>query len=233
MTSRLEFALRREEDRAAGGEESHGADTQRSHQGRRVRRRRCVVAAVRWCRANRCSPTACRRASCRCRSRRRSPFRRSPCRCAATPPPTTTACRCEPTPLEIVPGFQTMFFTYDGTVPGPTIKVNQGRQAVVRHMQHAAERPPDARLRAVDIGAPARLGVAAAVRRLRERHHPSRAVQGLPLPELPARANALVPRPRHPSHGRERVPRAGRPVPHVRPAGAGVADPARPATTCR
>ena len=27
-----------------------------------------------------------------------------------------------------------MFFTYDGTVPGPTIKVNQGRAAVVRHI---------------------------------------------------------------------------------------------------
>ncbi len=38
------------------------------------------------------------------------------------------------TPIEIVPGFKTMFFAYDGTVPGPTIQVDQGRQAVVRHI---------------------------------------------------------------------------------------------------
>ena len=35
--------------------------------------------------------------------------------------------------FEIVPGFQTMFFTYDGSVPGPTIRVNQNRKVVVRH----------------------------------------------------------------------------------------------------
>jgi spore coat protein A len=34
---------------------------------------------------------------------------------------------------EVVPGFQTMFFTYNGTVPGPTIRVSQGRKTVVRH----------------------------------------------------------------------------------------------------
>jgi FtsP/CotA-like multicopper oxidase with cupredoxin domain len=38
------------------------------------------------------------------------------------------------TPIEVVPGFKTMFFAYDGVVPGPTIKVNQGRQAIVRHI---------------------------------------------------------------------------------------------------
>ena len=46
------------------------------------------------------------------------------------------------TPLEIVPGFKTMFFTYDGTVPGPTIKVNQGRAAVVRHINTLPEVHP-------------------------------------------------------------------------------------------
>ena len=37
------------------------------------------------------------------------------------------------TKIEIVPGFQTMFFAYNGVAPGPTIKVDQGREAVVRH----------------------------------------------------------------------------------------------------
>ena len=38
-----------------------------------------------------------------------------------------------PTYSEIVPGYQTLLFGYEGSVPGPTIKVNRGRKAVVRH----------------------------------------------------------------------------------------------------
>jgi FtsP/CotA-like multicopper oxidase with cupredoxin domain len=38
-----------------------------------------------------------------------------------------------PTYSEIVPGYQTLLFGYEGSVPGPTIKVSQGRKAVVRH----------------------------------------------------------------------------------------------------
>jgi FtsP/CotA-like multicopper oxidase with cupredoxin domain len=34
---------------------------------------------------------------------------------------------------EIVPGYQTLMFGYEGSVPGPTIKVSQGRPALVRH----------------------------------------------------------------------------------------------------
>jgi spore coat protein A, manganese oxidase len=37
------------------------------------------------------------------------------------------------TPIEVIPGFQTPFFAYNGSVPGPTIKVERGRQVVVRH----------------------------------------------------------------------------------------------------
>jgi FtsP/CotA-like multicopper oxidase with cupredoxin domain len=37
------------------------------------------------------------------------------------------------TPLEVIPGYRTMFFAYEGAVPGPTIKVDQGRRVVVRH----------------------------------------------------------------------------------------------------
>ncbi|MEY2583909.1 MAG: hypothetical protein QOE09_3758 [Ilumatobacteraceae bacterium] len=35
--------------------------------------------------------------------------------------------------LEVLPGYQTMFFAYDGSVPGPTIKVDRYRKTVVRH----------------------------------------------------------------------------------------------------
>ena len=38
-----------------------------------------------------------------------------------------------PTSAEIVPGYQTMLFGYEGSVPGPTIKVHQGRRTVVRN----------------------------------------------------------------------------------------------------
>ncbi|HZX55540.1 MAG TPA: multicopper oxidase domain-containing protein [Ilumatobacteraceae bacterium] len=38
------------------------------------------------------------------------------------------------TPLEVIPGFKTMFFAYEGSVPGPTIQANQGRKVVVRHI---------------------------------------------------------------------------------------------------
>ena len=37
---------------------------------------------------------------------------------------------------EIVPGYKTLLFGYDGSVPGPTINVNQGKQAVVRHINN-------------------------------------------------------------------------------------------------
>jgi FtsP/CotA-like multicopper oxidase with cupredoxin domain len=37
---------------------------------------------------------------------------------------------------EILPGFSTMVFGYNGSVPGPTIVATQGRQVVVRHMNN-------------------------------------------------------------------------------------------------
>ena len=81
-----------------------------------------------------------------------------------------------------------------------------------------AVRPP---VRHLD--APARVGLAAPVRRVRQRRHPVRVRQGLPLPELPAGPDALVPRPRRALHRAERVRRAGRAVPPARPGGAGAA----------
>jgi len=45
------------------------------------------------------------------------------------------------TPIEVIPGFKTMFFgygddasTFGSTVPGPTIKATRGRRVVVRHI---------------------------------------------------------------------------------------------------
>ena len=35
---------------------------------------------------------------------------------------------------EVIPGYKTMLFGYNGSVPGPTIVATQGRQVVVRHM---------------------------------------------------------------------------------------------------
>ena len=72
------------------------------------------------------------------------------------------------------------------SVPGPTIKVQQGRRAVVRVRNQLPANAPDVRARVRHLGAPARVGVAAAVRRVRQRHHAARVLQGLPLPELPA-----------------------------------------------
>ena len=39
----------------------------------------------------------------------------------------------QPVQVEIVPGYQTLMFGYEGSVPGPTIKVNRGRKTVVRN----------------------------------------------------------------------------------------------------
>ena len=87
---------------------------------------------------------------------------------------------------------------YNGITPGPTVQRAAGPQDRHAPDQLAARRPPAAALQRLDLDAPARLLLAAAVRRLRQRHHAARAVQGLPLPEHPGRADALVPRPRRP-----------------------------------
>ena len=91
--------------------------------------------------------------------------------------------------------------------------------------ERAAGHAPAVGLRGVDLRAPARIGVQAAVRRLRQRHHPPRRVQDLPLPELAGRPDALVPRPRRPPHRRERLHGAGRGVPAGRRGRGPAADP--------
>ena len=99
--------------------------------------------------------------------------------------------------------------------------------------QQPADGAPDAEVHAVDVGAPARPGLLAAVRRLRQRHHQPRPVQGLPLPELAERPDALVPRPRRPPHGRERADGTGGPLPAHRLPRDLVAPARRASSTCR
>ncbi len=70
--------------------------------------------------------------------------------------------------------------------PGPLIRVDQNTRVRMRGPQRAPDHAPDLRLRASHLGAPPRLGLAAAVRRLRRRRRrcPAR-VQGLLVPEPP------------------------------------------------
>ncbi len=79
-----------------------------------------------------------------------------------------------PTQVEIVPGYQTLMFGYEGSVPGSDHQGPSGPQDGGAQLQPAADHASDVRLPAVHLGAPARLGLAAAVRRLRERHHATR-----------------------------------------------------------
>jgi FtsP/CotA-like multicopper oxidase with cupredoxin domain len=46
------------------------------------------------------------------------------------------------TSLEIIPGLRTQVFAYNGTVPGPTIRVDRGRQVKVRHINRLPARHP-------------------------------------------------------------------------------------------
>jgi spore coat protein A, manganese oxidase len=62
------------------------------------------------------------------------PFALPPVAVPSSTDATTDFYRIEMIPqmLEILPGFQTPMYTYNGTVPGPTIKVQQGRKTRVR-----------------------------------------------------------------------------------------------------
>ena len=161
------------------------------------------------------------------RSRHRSCVRRSLCRCAAMTRPTTTDVHGADLRRDHA-RLPDDVLRLRRDRAGPDDQGQPGTSGGRAPLQHAAVRSPDTRLRAVDLGAPARLGVTAAVRRLCQRHHSPGSVQGLPLSELPAGANALVPRSRRAPHRRERVPRLGRAVPHVRRGRAVVADPSWP-----
>ncbi len=46
---------------------------------------------------------------------------------------------------EVIPGYQTELWGYDGAVPGPTIHARRGRETVVRHSNRLPDAHPDLR----------------------------------------------------------------------------------------
>ena len=93
--------------------------------------------------------------------------------------------------VSILPGFQTTIFGYDcrqGRPPRPDDPRPARHAAHGDAGQQAAGDAPVPQLRPVDLDAPARLGVEAAVRRVRQRHHQGRPDQALRLPEQAGRA---------------------------------------------
>ena len=101
------------------------------------------------------------------------------------------------------------------------------RRAGHPHRDDDAQQTPDlashVRHPDADLHPSARVGVAAAVRRVRQRHHRPRAEEDLPVPELPGRPHPVVPRPRCALHRAERLLRPGLAVPPARRPGAGAA----------
>ena len=119
---------------------------------------------------------------------------------------------------QFVPGLSTTVAGYNGIFPGPDHPCPAG------HADGGADRATHCRPRLCSTAgtfkhrhAPARFGVAAAVRRIRQRPHCPGVMQELPLSELAASPDALVPRPQPPRHGTGRVSRPGGPLPVVDP----------------
>ena len=75
----------------------------------------------------------------------------------------------------IVNGLDTPVYGYNGSVPGPTIRVPQGTRVKLRVRNKLPATHPAFGHAVQHLDPPARLGVAAAVRRVRRRHHPPRA----------------------------------------------------------
>ena len=76
---------------------------------------------------------------------------------------------------DLVSGMPTPILGYNARVPGPLVSVDQGTRIVMRVHNQLPGYPPDVRHPAQDLHPPARVGVAAAVRRVRQRRHPLRA----------------------------------------------------------
>ena len=125
---------------------------------------------------------------------------------------------------EILPGFETPIYGYEGIYPGPTIRARKGRPAIVRQHNnlsfdtnvhlHGGYVP------AAHDGHP--MDVIAARRRVRL-HVPERAGRGVPL----------VPRPRARPHGAHALLRPRRHLPAARRARGGARAARRASTTSR
>lgn len=50
--------------------------------------------------------------------------------------------RMRPVALEVIPGFRTQFWAYNGSVPGPTLRVERNRQVVMRQVNELPRRHP-------------------------------------------------------------------------------------------
>lgn len=116
---------------------------------------------------------------------------------------------------QIVPGLTTPVWACNGSVPGPTISLDQGTRAVLKvRNQLPATHPTFGHAFATSThlhgsaSLPQYDGYASDIT-------PPGYVKGLPVPELPGRPDALVSRPRRALHRPERVRRPGRAVSHA------------------
>ena len=118
----------------------------------------------------------------------------------------------KPGAVGIVPGMTTPVLGYDGLVPAKRIDVEQGTRIVMTMRNKLRDLASHVRHPDADLHPSTRVGVAAAVRRVRQRHHRPRAEEDLPVPEHPGRPHPVVPRPRCALHRAERLLRPGFPV---------------------
>ena len=124
--------------------------------------------------------------------------------------PTTTGSRRAGTPVEIVPGFKTRIWGYNGSLPGPTITSSRAARSVVRKLQPLPAIHPTLGYTpwtSVHLHGSASLpqfdGYASDVT------YPGQ-YKDYQYPNFQDAADPLVPRPRRAPHRPERVHRAGR-----------------------
>ena len=111
----------------------------------------------------------------------------------------------------IVNGLDTPVYAYNGIFPARPSRCPRAPASSCGCATSCRRcTPPSAPVQHLDP--PARLGVAAAVRRVRQRHHPPRS-QELPVPELAAGPHPLVPRPQRAHTAQNVVLGPGRAVP--------------------
>ena len=140
----------------------------------------------------------------------------------------------KPVQGDVLPGFKTPLWGYNGLVPGPTVHVQQGRKTVVRHVNTLPSQSPGrcgyTPWTSVHLHGSASLpqfdGYASDITypgQYKDYHYPN----------FQDGTHPLVPRPRRAPHRRERLDGPGRAVPPARPPGARRCPSRRATTTCR
>ena len=104
---------------------------------------------------------------------------------------------------EVLPGFETPIYGYDGVYPGPTIRARADREVVVTQRNRALVRVQRAPARRLGSRGP---------RRSPDGRHPARRELRVPLPQRAGRGEPLVPRPRARADVAHPLLRAGRDV---------------------